>query len=284
MASIKPTGNSTDSTADPQQTEVPDEVQDLQEWEDTMCSPAAVEVRSVIGGIVLVLPVDAARASAQEQSESFMPYIRAAHRLREAVEDLSAGRDVASVLILQHRSPPAGGATGSSRQPDKMLPDIANDLETRTIADDMLGWDVVHWSGHIGKSPATDSGADDRNEFGEKVGIARVVEVLEGIDWSAAPGFDDATEDDEDGLGIVGEDKFKGLDHELQQEMLGLKLSMLDHEGQDNDASDGEDVSLEQMDTLRNRVLAVRDTVAGMPESQKQAFAKREIDRIMRAL
>lgn len=256
----------------------------LRQWQETMLSSAAGEVRSVIGGIVLILPVETPRGSTDTQVDLFMPYIQAVHSLREAIEDESVGRDIASAIILHHTSPSASALSEDSARIDDASKTLTEKIEAKTLDNDMFGWDVVWWNGQVDQSTTGEPDQDQRNEYGEKLGMARVIEVLEGVDWSAAPGFEDDARDVEDGPDFLGDDKFKGLDHELQQEMVGLKLAMLDGDGEAADDLEGEDISMEQMDDLKSRVLAIRDTVAGMPQSQKKAFAKREIDRIMRDL
>lgn len=261
-----------------------DESLTLRQWQETMLSSAAGEVRSVIGGIVLILPVDIPGGSKDTQLDNVMPYMQAAHALRETVEDESVGRDIAAVIVLQQTTPAKNTSSEPTVRPEDALKALTEKLETKIIDNDMLGWDVVCWDGAVDQSDAGGPNQEQRNEYGEKLGMARVVEVLEGVDWSAASGFDEGDGDDEDGPGILGDDKFKGLDYELQQEMVGLKLAMLDDDGGAADDQEGEEISMEQMDSLKSRVLAIRDTVAGMPESQKEAFAKREVDRIMRDL
>lgn len=253
----------------------------LRQWQETMLSAAAGEVRSVIGGIVLILPMETPRGSTDNQVDLFMPYIQAVHALREAIEDESVGRDIASAIVLHHISPAANAVSEDSARTGDVSKTLTEKIEAKTLESDMFGWDIVWWNGQASESTTGESGQDQRNEYGEKLGMARVIEVLEGVDWSAASDFEAEVEDGPD---ILGDDKFKGIDHELQQEMVGLKLAMLDGDGEAADDLEGEEISVEQMNNLKSRVLAIRDTVSGMPQSQKEAFAKREIDRIMRDL
>lgn len=259
-----------------------EDVLDLQQWQENMLSSTAAEVRAAIGGIVLILPVKKSYPSAESRLDYFMPYLRAAHSLREAVEDESLGRDVASIVILRHSQ--SSSSTNSGSEADNTLKSIAESLETRAIDNDMFGWDVACCNDQPHRPKPGDENSQKRNEFGEKLGMARVIEVIEGIDWAASAAVDGEDEGPENQYGILDDHRFKGLDHELQQEMLGLKLSMLDGGAHAANGSEGEDVSPQQMDDLKSRVLAIRDSVAGMPQSQKEAFAKREIDKIMRDL
>lgn len=256
-----------------------EEVVSLSQWTDQMLSSAAAEVRAVIGGMILILPIDSSTASAQTNVE----YVEAVHALREVIEEESGGRDIASIVVLQ----PAEPVAKQLRSP-RTLHDRAETLANLCVEQDMFGWDVVSWDAAPEPSGTKDRDSEKRNEFGEKQGMARVLEVLEGIDWSAnldevEDGLDASSEG---GVDVLGTGRTHGLDAELQREMLDLKLSMVDQEDSaaDDDDADGEEMTVEEMDSLRSRVLAVRDTVAGMPAAQKEAFAKREIDKIMRGL
>lgn len=254
----------------------------LGEWKEQMLSAAAGEVRAVIGGIIIILHVDTNKVS----TTGLMKYIEAAHAFREAIEDESPGRDIASIVILQPQSIPKASNDASPKM-FKDLAETAEKVSNNCLENDMFGWDVVAWTGRAESLQVDSATTDERNEFGEKVGMPRVLEVLQGIDWSAGPAEDDdaaAGVDSDDNADVVGGRSRAGLDDELQQEMLGLKLSMLEDTAQTEEEDSGEDLSMEQMNSLKSRVLAIRDTVAGMPPAQKEAFAKREIDRIMKEL
>ncbi|RMZ76883.1 hypothetical protein DV738_g4749, partial [Chaetothyriales sp. CBS 135597] len=157
----------------------------------------------------------------------------------------------------------------------------------------MFGLDFVYWDGLLPSSrqETTTTVVVEKNEFGEKVGIHRVKEVLEGIDWTDNPEAE-LEEDSSDGNnafingGGNNNNNNNGLDLELQQEMMGLKLSMLDFkEGQEHDdGDDGEDMSPSEMQELMERVVAIRDAGANLPKEERQAFANREVEKIMREL
>ena len=120
----------------------------------------------------------------------------------------------------------------------------------------VFGWDFVWWDGvpepddgkGVPKVEVEEHGDEEtgetekkaepvRNEYGEKLGIERVREVLEGVDWSILPSLTtDLVGEDDDDEGDKLDDyavatSIKGLDAELQQEMMGLKLSMMDTHG-----------------------------------------------------
>ncbi|KPI35524.1 uncharacterized protein AB675_11014 [Cyphellophora attinorum] len=252
----------------------------LDEWQEQMLSAAAAEVRSVIGGIILIMPIKAST----KLPIWLIDYVRAVHSLREAIEDDSPGRDIASAVILQPEAIPMVQQSSVSSVL-KALDDTAEALSSECLENDMLGWDVVHWLGDDDPSEVIHTQTGPRNEFGERIGIARIFEVLESVDWSAAP---DPTEETEDGAagdtGSLGRQRLTGLDDELQEEMLGLKLSMMEEQALSDDEAGGEDLSIEQMEQLQGRILAIREAASGMSGSQKELFAQREIDRIMKEL
>ncbi|KAI1608196.1 hypothetical protein EDD37DRAFT_185566 [Exophiala viscosa] len=265
----------------------------LDGWKSQMLSPAAAEVRAVIGGIILILPISANPAI----PDSYVSLVEAVHSFREAVEDDSYGRDIASIVVLQ--------STSSNVKPEKLAKAL-EDLEETCLSDrGMLGWDFVSWDGD--SNPAERD--SERNEYGEKTGIPRVVEVLEGVDWSAFPDpgaddgefgvddLDDNYDDDDDGrfpTNILGNARLSGLDHELQREMMELKMSLEDEQEVDDSAQDtspaertapeDEDVQVEQLQGLMERVIGIREAGSEMSQADREKFARREIARIMQEL
>ncbi|EHY53213.1 hypothetical protein HRR83_005941 [Exophiala dermatitidis] len=222
----------------------------LDEWKQQMLSAEAAEVRAVIGGIVLVLPVSPPMTSSSATGRPTLPpayysLIEAVHGLRETIEEETYGRDIASVVVLQSTSP--------SVSQDK-LAGVAAGVEDECLSErGILGWDFVAWNGvSTVHSTTADDGSPKnvRNEYGEKVGIERVIEVLEGVDWTVVPDHPDDGEEngkdfDFDDFGrtvadndpsasnsglrsILGSGRFSGLEYELEREMMELKMSMLD--------------------------------------------------------
>ena len=245
-----------------------------------MTSEPAREVRAVVGGIILILPFDSKQLAAEKLDEHLMVYFQATNSLRERIEDESGGREIATVVLLQ----PADPKATASKDPKflKELEDFSQKLEEWCHDEGIFGWDFLHWNARV--ETAKTSSHDEKNKFGEKVGLDRVREVLEAVDWSA-PSATDLGDPDlgTDGPDIFCSEKFKALDAELQQEMMGLKLSMM--EGKDGVGKDeGEDMSSDQMQALMQRVVAIRDTGVELPQAERQAFAKREVEKIIREL
>ncbi|ETI21618.1 hypothetical protein G647_07965 [Cladophialophora carrionii CBS 160.54] len=316
----------------------------LQDWTLQILSPAAREVRAVIAGIVLLLPISSTSTSAPVTSatrasgsasheldqdhdrDPFIKLIQTAHTLREAIEDDSPGRDIASLVVLQQASaPPSSSSFCSSSATRRTTPErdgLLEQLEERCLSMGYLGWEFVAWDGREVQHNEADQGQDqeqaERNVYGEKTGLPRVLEVLQSVDWSAEPDhsddlddfdFDDEEDDDDDDNKTLPNIRakasvtnsmsgFGGLDFELQREMMELKMSMLggDDEGEeedddDNDSGDdprgknhgddGEETQIERLPGLVERVIAIRDAGQEMGKDERERFAKREIARIM---
>ncbi|OAG42827.1 hypothetical protein AYO21_02778 [Fonsecaea monophora] len=297
----------------------------LSHWREQMLSSEAAEVRAVIGGIILVLPLVTSQLPNAEVLRSYVSPIETVHALREAIEGESYTRDVASVVVLQAMAPAVSKAK---------LDETAERLEELCLSEEgILGWDFVAWDGQLegvategkdGKSAMEAAEAEDgnrgaedeRNQFGEKTGIKRVIEVLEGVDWSASPDLDgehdghgdyelaelDDDDDDEDAddlfsstsKDILGNTAgLLGFDQELQREIMELKMSMLENDGDDSDEDnregsgrgrEDEDTQVEQLQVLMERVVAIREAGSEMPKPEREKFARREIGRIMREM
>ena len=247
-----------------------------------------------------------------------MEYMSAVNEVKDAIEDL--GRDVGTLFLLQPAMPRGdrrlGAGAESRRKALARLEGLAEKFEDKCHEMGVFGWDFVWWDGvpepaaiggvpkveveeHISKEPGgVDKKAEPvRNEYGEKLGMERVREVLEGVDWSispllaANPGEDDGDNIENnagaDKLDVLGGEKFQGLDAELQREMMGLKLSMMDSQGSKTDASgdkEGEDMSIDQMSSLMQRVIAIREASADLDKGDREDFAKREVEKIMHEL
>lgn len=282
------------------------ETSTLEEWKEQMLSPAAEEVRKVIGGLVVILPVST--TSSPDIPAHFTALIEAVHTLREAIEDDSYGRDIASVIVLQ-------GSLPTVKQ-DK-LDALMEKLEEVCLSDKgILGWDFVAWDGQAVDAVERNGNAE-RNQYGEQTGIKRVLEVIRGIDWSASADVDGADaddgeidigadDDDDDATftssqptNILGSGRFSGLDQELQREMMELKFSMLSNEDDDDDDDDhnygtessqakrdleDEDFQVNQLPALMEQVVAIREAGSEMSPAERERFAKREIQRIMREM
>ncbi|OAP62818.1 hypothetical protein AYL99_02045 [Fonsecaea erecta] len=301
-----------ESEGDSKQASVESDSATLAEWREQMLSSEAAEVRTVLGGLILILPIASLQSSNASILESYASLVETVHALREAIEDESYGRDVASLVVLQ---PTASTVTNAK------LRETMERLEEVCLSDKgLLGWDFVAWDGQLeaagdGKDgQSVKEGEDERNEFGEKTGIKRVIEALEAVDWSASPhsdgeadghgDFDFADVDEDEDAGELfsstsknmlgdGSTGLLGFDHELQREMMELKMSMLDAADDDSDddnkggserEQEDQDTQVEQLQVLMERVVAIREAGSEMPQPEREKFARREIGRIMREM
>ncbi len=277
----------------------------LEQWKSQILSPEAEEVRAVIGGIVLLLPILSASASLPlSPSNPTLELIQTLHELREAIEDGAPNRDIASLVVLQPSIP------GKSSTPQRNHDEHVEQLEERCLEEGCLGWDFVVWDGliasnHQDQDVTKETGTevhvgfeapeDERNQFGEKTGLPRVLEVLEAIDWTVAPNHDLDDDDhglDQDDLTAEVEDAIpdiagrgmssrSGLDSELQREMMELKMSMLSADDEDDD---DEEAQVNHLPALLERVVAIREAGSEMGKAEREQFAKREIARIMKEM
>ena len=257
-----------------------EEVPTLPAWRIQMLSDAALEVRGVIGGIVLALPMSfspTTSVSKQVLPDGYLDVVEAVNELRDVIEEEGHGRDVASVILLMGtgKEGESGGLGVATEKMEEVL------LEERGI----LGWDIVRWEG-AATEKAEVNGA--RNAYGEKIGIERVKELLESIDWSAPLPSIGKEDNDLGFLSSEYEDAKLGVDglklqgQELEQEMMGLKLAMRDHDF-DGDIEE-EDLQVDQLPRLLDRVVAIKEAGLEMSKSDREKFAKREVDRIMKEI
>lgn len=266
----------------------------LAEWREQMLSPAASDVRAVIGGIILLLPISSPPSSSL--LESYAALVEAIQALRDALEDEGYGREVASIVVFQ--------STSTRVRQDK-LNEAMDQFEERCLTDrGFLGWDYVAWDGEVHPQESDEAAKETRNEYGEKTGIHRVIEVLEGVQWSAPANFShhdgeldigglDIEGDEEAGSfgNMVASNSFPGLDHDLQREMMELSFSLGNQQGTDpehthasRDVPEDEDIQVEQLPRLMERILAIREAGSELPKVEKEQFAQREVARIMREM
>jgi hypothetical protein len=271
--------------------------------------PEAREVLASIGAIMLLLPIPASPdyPSTPAEKVSLMEYMSAVNEIKDAIEDIGGGRDVGSLFVLQ---PSVPASEGDGKEVVKRLEGLVEKFEDKCHEMGVFGWDFVAWDG-VPPVPS-EPGAEilpKRNQYGEKQGLARISEVLEAVNWAASPAAgtleDDGGKDDDDAdFDVFSGIKYAGLDAELQQEMMGLKLSMLethnttDCEGQKGTGvglglasepdpgpgQDGEDMSIEQMSKLMERVVAIKEAGSEMGVEERQQFARREVQRLMKEL
>ncbi|KAK5939335.1 hypothetical protein PMZ80_008639 [Knufia obscura] len=296
---------------------------DLEQWTKQMLSAEAKEAREVIGGIVVVFShVQTAETTHDLQKlevEKCMAYIKALNELREAIEDES-GRDLATAAVVQDMTPKAAAMRRAERE-GTGITSFAEALEESCVSDHgVFGWDVVAWQPESESSSGTDKGAtksssgaqldqpeQSRNQYGERIGIARILEVLEQTDWSApirAAEADDgygllSTEDllDSDGeftapslkpkINIQNngtKDVVSEQSDEFQREIMGLHFALEEQRQQQtaDPEGSGDELEVEQLAGLMERAVATREAAAEMSKEDREKFARREVSKMMR--
>ncbi|KAK2074074.1 hypothetical protein P8C59_008311 [Phyllachora maydis] len=198
------------------------------------------------------------------------------------------------------------------------------------------GLEFVHVAGGGDRAGAVADG-QRRNEFGERVGVARVLEALQANDWSgggggagedvgldgpdddefgdlvagtSAPGgrahapvppsqrtraSGDGDDDTEDGAFAFAFDP-PGLDFALDGgDVAGLRKAIWDGGQAQADGEDGlddggpgeeeeeeEEEEVQKLGRMMQKLQAVRDLTAGMPDEQRRRLAKRAVGEVMR--
>lgn len=309
----------------------------LETYKSLLLSPEAREVRDVIGAIVLALPLStssskstASKSSASTIKDSlsvldiYSDLITAVSEIRDEVEG-ERGGDVAGVIALT-----AAHVTSDNGIEQSILDEVVEKWEGALLERGVMGWDVVAFEPLPTPSLSTTNEASEQpatNTYGEFVGIPRMLQVLETVDWFASPPaattsslLDDTEGQDQD----PDLDPLNSNDNELQREMLGLSLAVRYPEGNEAETvaaelsedrrqgqrsllssdsnpflkdtenfelgGDGggdweEDLEIESLPGLIERVREMREEAAGLPKGEeRERFARREVERIMREL
>ena len=205
---------------------VDEDIPTLETYKSILLSEEAREVRDVIGGIILTLPIstslsaprgatgtDASSLSRAASStlEVYEEVLHAITEIRDEVES-ERGSDVAGILVLTSLPPAIATSTtvSSAELSQDKLEEIVSTWEEGLLERGILGWDVVAWQapqpssspppsssslsnpdkkreGNTGLEKATLQQPPPTNSYGEKQGIPRIIEVLESTDWFATP-------------------------------------------------------------------------------------------------
>ncbi len=132
----------------------------------------------------------------------------------------------------------------------------------------------------------------DRNEFGEKVGMARLREALEAHEWEAEDvddfdGLDDLGLDDDDDASLG----FGQEAEEAQVEMWGLRGALRKGEQGEGEGiaedtemagNKGDDQAVQELEAMMSKMQAVRDMGADMSEGERKRFAAKAVRDVMK--
>lgn len=313
-------------------------------WKHSMLSASAHEVLRAIGGLLLVLPLPAdllARPSPSAPSATYpglmtkdadayvTDLLAAVSEIRDEIKSVRGGGECAACVVLQEM--PTASSYASSPPPSSSSSAAAamaatlDEFETLLLNQAILGWDVVAWDGNVvsktSSSGSTVEEKDDddeserRNAYGEKMGLPRVREILEAVEWGGpSHGEDDDNDDyddpslsflpaarhleDSDGgdAGSDYDDFLKPDEQELQREMMGLSMAIREQsqrsgegdegEGEAEDADENEEEEeaskVDSLPGLMERVMAVREKGAGLQGKEKERFTRRAVEEIMK--
>jgi hypothetical protein len=151
----------------------------------------------------------------------------------------------------------------------------------------------------VGKGKGGEGDEGKRNEFGERMGVARVREALEANDWSGGGMGDGDGEEDEgdDGDGVKDEDddEFdpRSLDFGFDKEdFAGLRKAIWagiaedDGEGSKEQVEEKEvgDEDVQKLERMMRKLQTVKDASAGLPEEQRKKMAARAVSEVMKEL
>ncbi|KAK1760404.1 hypothetical protein QBC47DRAFT_408474 [Echria macrotheca] len=245
------------------------------EWAASFLAEEAREVLEALGGLVVVFEIDGVRSG------------ELVGEVGRVVRDGLGGWEWDGVGIALG----IGGGGGAAEEGEL---DEWEDLCAG------FGMEFVHLV-EEGKG-AMDGG---RNEFGERVGVARVLEALEANDWDSGGGGGGGgdgmggDEEEEDGEGDEeggDEDEFDpekmgfGFDRE---DFAGLKKAIWDagrdgtgegEEGQGVGGAEPSEEEVQKVERMMRRLMAVRETIDGLPEEQRKRVAKRAVGEVMKEL
>ncbi|KAK4239362.1 alpha and gamma adaptin binding protein p34-domain-containing protein [Achaetomium macrosporum] len=279
------------------------------EWASSFLSPEAKEVLEVLGGVVVVfaLPPPPSRPPSRPAAHS-SPGQHDQGGKREQVRELitHVGKVVREGLGGWEWDGLAVGVGVSSNSNGGAVveEEEAGFLDEWEDLCAECGLEFVHVSraGLVGKAPDDEK----RNEFGERTGMARVMEALQANDWSGGglEGGGDGKEEEEDHEGEGGRDgkgrrrgEKEGDEADLdfdpesldfgfdREDFVGLRKAIWggaeDGDGEDEDVGE-EDV--QKLERMMLKLQAVRDASAGLPEDQRRRMAARAVGEVMKEL
>ncbi|KAJ9148439.1 Alpha and gamma adaptin binding protein p34 [Pleurostoma richardsiae] len=283
------------------------------EWAASFLTPEAREVLAVLGGVVVVFPLSAPSSSPSPPSSSGGTAAPSTSDAAPATAAAAAAAaDPRKELIAQVGRVVREGLGGWEWDGVGLGVGVGEadggqeELEAWDECCAEWGLEFVHARGQKG---------EERNEFGEKVGIPRVLEALESNDWAmagaggdgeddgsefgefadAAPserrregllGKEEDIEDEDNGSELNPEDLDFGFDREdfagLRQAIWSAGKEGVDAGGEDDEEIGEEDVR--KIERMMRKLQAVRDTSSGLPEEQRKRMARQAVGEVMKEL
>lgn len=248
-----------------------DLVSDPSEWTASFLAPEAKEVLDALGGVVVVFDLATAAAADKAKSKALLEGV--GHLVRTAL----GGWEWDGVLLaVGVEEEGVGGGVDEE------------DLEAWEDVCAEWGLEFIHHQrqGHGGK--VLEEQEKRRNEYGERVGVARALEALQANDWASAGGGEGEGEEfggfeegdgedvdmDMDFLGQGGREDFEGLRKAIWEAK----------EGGDGDEEMEDEEDVKKLERAMLKLQAVRDRGVGMTEEQRKRMAKQAVGEVMKEL
>ncbi|KAL2144646.1 hypothetical protein VTI28DRAFT_8857 [Corynascus sepedonium] len=278
------------------------------EWSASFLSSEAKEVLDVLGGVLVVFSLPYPSPPSPHSSTS----VPLPSSLSSSSPSGERGREDARELITHVGKVVKEGLGGWEWDGVGLVVGIGQG-QRQSQEDD--GGELDEWEDLCAESglefvyvskagPKTGSGKgaeeDKRNEFGERVGMARVIEALKANDWSGGGGWEEGRESSEGSQENENkddeEDEFdpEKLDFGFDKEdFAGLRKAIWsgnrDGDGEDPDRKLEEDEEIgeedvQQLEQMMLKLQAVRDASAGLPEEQRKKMAARAVGEVMKEL
>ncbi|KAK1825890.1 hypothetical protein QBC39DRAFT_400070 [Podospora conica] len=228
-----------------------DLVTDPAEWTASFLAPEAKEVLDALGGVVVVFD------AAAEQSRALLEGV--GHLVRAAL----GGWEWDGVLLA-------------------VAVDEADEDALEAWEDVCAEWglEFVH---HYHQPGGGLEGR--RNEYGERVGVARALEALQANDWASAGGGEgEEFGGFEEGGDTEMEMDFLGAGGGGQEDMEGLRKAIWEQAeaGGGEEMEDEEDVR--KLERAMLKLQAVRDRGVGLSEEQRRRLAQQAVGEVMKEL
>lgn len=124
-----------------------------------------------------------------------------------------------------------------------------------------------------------------RNEYGERVGVARALEALQANDWASVGGEGEEFRGVEDGDGEDVEMDMDFLGQGGREDSEGLRKAIWEaKEGGDGDEEMEDEEDVKKLERAMLKLQAVRDRGVGMTEEQRKRMAKQAVGEVMKEL
>jgi hypothetical protein len=102
----------------------------------------------------------------------------------------------------------------------------------------------------------------EKNEFGEKVGVPRVREILETCEWESSEGLDvDLGGDDDEEEGFGG---FAAEEAEMNMELFGMKSALhgFEEDAGHEKSEEDEAKEVEELETMMKKAMVIKGTLS----------------------